>query len=322
MIAQDTGRAPARPKSWEKQRGSDPSPVGAAEHIACFAMGSNSHADTNPDDHLRLVTRFRTLWASAPAALAIQVGAPCLDTRIPLQHLFPTLPADSTIPTRQPMTSAPSAKPRITQCQKPEGLLGRFVLRNMNARHSGVTDWGLAQISIQKHFAILDIGCGGGRTVSKLAAIATEGKVYGVDYSPLSVAVASKANKESIKNRRVEIREGSVSQLPFATDTFDLVVAVETHFWWPDLLGDLKEILRVLKPGGELAIIAEVYKGASTPTAKFVEKYLPRTGLKLLTIEEHRDLLTTAGYANVQITTESNKGWIFASGKKNEPQAT
>jgi ubiquinone/menaquinone biosynthesis C-methylase UbiE len=192
----------------------------------------------------------------------------------------------------------------------------------MNARHSAVTDWGLSQISVKKNFAILDIGCGGGRTVSKLAAVATEGKVYGVDYSPDSVAVASKTNRESIKNGRVEIREGSVSQLPFLAGTFDLVVAVETHFWWPDLPGDLKELLRVLNPSGELAIIAEVFKGANTKTARLVEKYLPKTGMKLLSPEEHHNLLTNAGYSSVQITTKPNKGWIFASGKKSEVQGT
>ena len=220
------------------------------------------------------------------------------------------------------MKTTQSTKPRVTQCQKPAGWLGRLVLRNMNARHSGVTDWGLAQISVKKHFTILDIGCGGGRTVSKLAAAATEGKVYGVDYSADSVAVASKTNREWIRSGRVEIREGSVSQLPFATGTFDLVVAVETHFWWPDLPGDLRGLLRVLKPGGELAIIAEVYKGASTTTVKLVEKYLPVTGMKLLSPEEHRNLLTNAGYCNVAITTESSKGWIFASGRKDQGQGT
>jgi len=210
-----------------------------------------------------------------------------------------------------------STKPRITQCQKPVGWLGRLVLRNMNARHSAVTDWGLSHISVKKHFTILDVGCGGGRTVSKLAAAATEGKVYGVDYSTDSVAIASKINRESIKGGQVEIREGSVSQLPFATDIFDLVVAIETHFWWPDLPGDLGELLRVLKPGGELAIIAEVYRGAATKTAKLVEKYLPMTGMKLLSPEEHWNLLTDAGYLDVQITTEPDKGWIFAGGRKN-----
>lgn len=236
------------------------------------------------------------------------------------REVFDRRVENSNILTRQRMKIAPSTKPRITQCQKPVGWLGRLVLRNMNSRHSDVTDWGLTHISIGKHFVILDVGCGGGRTVSKLAAMATEGKVYGLDYSTESVAVASKANRESIKSGHVEIREGSVSQLPFATGVFDLVVAIETHFWWPDLPGDLKELLRVLKPSGELAIIAEVYRGASTNTARLVEKYLPKTGMKLLSSEEHRNLLTHAGYSNVRITTVPHKGWIFAGGKKNEVQ--
>ncbi|HYK36762.1 class I SAM-dependent methyltransferase [Alloacidobacterium sp.] len=186
----------------------------------------------------------------------------------------------------------------------------------MNSRHSGVTDWGLSQVPIEKNFTILDIGCGGGRTVSKLAAIVTEGKVYGLDYSTASVAFAAKTNRDWIKKGRVDIREGSVSQLPFASATFDLVVAVETHFWWQDLPGDLRELLRTLKPGGSLAIIAEVYKGANTTTARLVEKYLPKTGMKLLTPCEHRDLLVEAGYTNVQVTLETGKGWILAIGKK------
>ncbi len=76
-----------------------------------------------------------------------------------------------------------SKRTRVNQCQKPTGLLGRFILWNMNSRHSKVTDWGLSHISIDEHNTILDVGCVGGRTVSKLAAIATQGKVYGLDYS-------------------------------------------------------------------------------------------------------------------------------------------
>jgi ubiquinone/menaquinone biosynthesis C-methylase UbiE len=154
-----------------------------------------------------------------------------------------------------------SKRTRVNQCQKPTGLLGRFILWNMNSRHSKVTDWGLSHISIDEHNTILDVGCGGGRTVSKLAAIATQGKVYGLDYSKESVAMASRINREWIDMGRVEIREGSVSQLPFS-DVFDLVTAVETHFWWPDLPAGMREVLRVLKPGGMLIIIAEIYKGA------------------------------------------------------------
>ena len=206
--------------------------------------------------------------------------------------------------------------PRSNQCQKPTGWVGRFVLRNMNSRHSKVTDWGLSHISPRKSDVVLDVGCGGGRTVSKLAAIVTEGKVFGVDHSSESVAVARKTNREWIDKGRVEIREGSVSQLPFSDDFFDLVTAVETHFWWSDLPSDMREVYRVLKPGGTLIVIAEIYKVANTKTAKLAEKYLPLSGMKLLSVDEHRQLFADASYSDIQITEESGKGWICGVGRK------
>ena len=209
-----------------------------------------------------------------------------------------------------------SRKMRGNQCQKPAGLLGRFVLWNMNSRHSKVTDWGMSHILIDKRDTILDAGCGGGRTVNKLAAIASQGKVYGVDFSGASVAFARRINKQWIDTGRVEIREASVSQLPFAADLFNVVTAVETHFWWPDLPSDMREVLRVLKPGGVLIVIAEVYKGANTVTAKLAEKYALLSGMKLLTANEHRELFTNAGYSDVKIIEEPRKGWICGIGKK------
>lgn len=209
-----------------------------------------------------------------------------------------------------------SRRSRGNQCQKPAGLLGRFVLWNMNSRHSKVTDWGLSHIAIDKRDTVLDVGCGGGRTVNKLAAIASQGKVYGVDFSGASVAFASRLNKQWIDAGRVEIQEASVSRLPFSEHVFDLVVAVETHFWWPDLSADMRELLRVLKPGGVLIIIAEVYKGANTVTAKLAEKYALLSGMKLLTANEHRELFTNAGYSDVQVIEEPRKGWICGIGKK------
>ena len=209
-----------------------------------------------------------------------------------------------------------SRRSRGNQCQKPAGLLGRFVLWNMNSRHSKVTDWGLSHIAIDKRDTVLDVGCGGGRTVNKLATIASQGKVYGVDFSGASVAFASRLNKQWIDAGRVEIQEASVSRLPFSEHVFDLVVAVETHFWWPDLSADMRELLRVLKPGGVLIIIAEVYKGANTVTAKLAEKYALLSGMKLLTANEHRELFTNAGYSDVQVIEEPRKGWICGIGKK------
>jgi len=202
------------------------------------------------------------------------------------------------------------------QCSKPTGWLGRFTLWRMNSSHSKLTDWGLAHVSIEKHFTILDVGCGGGRTVSKLAAIATQGKVYGLDYSEESVAATKKLNAPSIGAGRVEVRLGSVSNLPLSDGMVDLVTAVETHFWWPNLPADMSEIFRVLKPGGKLTIIAEVYKGANTTVSRLAEKYASRTGMALLSADEHRELFVDAGYSDVQVIEKREKGWICAMGRK------
>jgi cyclopropane fatty-acyl-phospholipid synthase-like methyltransferase len=72
---------------------------------------------------------------------------------------------------------------KVSQFKKPCGWLGRLLLRNMNERHSTLTDWGIAHLSIESRYTILDVGCGGGRTLYKLAERATQGKVHGVDYS-------------------------------------------------------------------------------------------------------------------------------------------
>jgi ubiquinone/menaquinone biosynthesis C-methylase UbiE len=186
----------------------------------------------------------------------------------------------------------------------------------MNSRHSGVTDWGLTHIPVEKQYTILDVGCGGGRTIDKLAAIATQCKVYGVDYSEESVSASKRTNARWIDMGRVEIQHGSVSQLPFRDAMFDLVTAVETHFWWPNLPADMREVFRVIKPGGRLIIIAEVYKGANTTIAQLAEKYASRTGMTLLSVDEHRELLINTGYSDVQIVEQRDKGWICGIGRK------
>lgn len=57
----------------------------------------------------------------------------------------------------------------------------------MNFGHSGLTRWGLGFIDIARDIDALDIGCGGGKAVKRLAKIATDGKVVGIDYSPDAV---------------------------------------------------------------------------------------------------------------------------------------
>jgi len=150
--------------------------------------------------------------------------------------------------------------------------------------------------------------------VAKLAALASDGKVVGVDYAEASVEASRNENATWIERGRVEIRQASVSALPFPNDTFDLVTAVETHFWWPDLAHDVREVRRVLKPGGRLAVIAEFYDGGKH--AKYADRLSNAIGIASLTIDQHRDMLAIADFADVQVTEDAARGWLCVLGTK------
>jgi SAM-dependent methyltransferase len=212
----------------------------------------------------------------------------------------------------------------LNQVRNPTGWLGRWNLRGMNRRHSKLTDWGLKDVLIANDATILDIGCGGGKTIHRLAAIATKDKVYGVDYSETSVAVSRKTNRDWIKTGRVDIQHASVSRLPFPDHTFVLATAVETHFYWPDLPADMREVLRVLKPGGALVILAEVYKGGKYDrrVQRFADLMKQMDfSYANLSVDEHRELFLRSGFTDVQVIEEYDKGWVRGIGKKPSPLA-
>ncbi len=167
---------------------------------------------------------------------------------------------------------------------------------------------------IHERDTILDVGCGGGRTVAKLAAAAHAGQVYGIDYAAASVEAARRINREAIAAGRVVIEEASVLALPFADRTFDLVTAAETHFWWQDLAGGMRECHRVLTPGGRMIVIAEFYNGGRH--ARYAERLTKFTAMASLDVDQHRAMFTDAGFADVQIDEDAAKGWICARGTR------
>jgi len=194
----------------------------------------------------------------------------------------------------------------------PEGRFGAFWARFMNIGHSRLTRWGLSHISINKDDTILDIGCGGGRTVNTLAKIAAEGKVYGIDYSEVSVAVSTSINKKLIDAGRVRILHASVDSLPFPDDTFNLVTAVESCHFWPDLVNNLKEIRRVLKPGGSVIIVNGIYRDERFE--KRNSKVARMGDFTYHLPDDFRVFLKDAGYSSIQIEVLENKNWIAVTG--------
>jgi ubiquinone/menaquinone biosynthesis C-methylase UbiE len=178
----------------------------------------------------------------------------------------------------------------------------------MNLGHSGLTRWGLTKVEISENATVLDIGCGGGRTLERLASLARLGKAFGIDYSKDSVAIARKRNQQLIADGRVEVIHGSVSSMPFPDATFDFISAVETYYFWPDIAGDLAEVRRVMKPSGQLAIIAGMYRGSKFN--KRNERLIRAGSMRCFSVQEFEETFVDAGFPAVAVTVEPRKGWI------------
>ena len=167
------------------------------------------------------------------------------------------------------------------------------MLRFMNFGHAPLTNWGLDLIDIYDDWTMLDIGCGGGATLKRLLKRSNDAQVYGIDISQESVAKARKVNAE-VLDKQVFVSQGSAEKLPYEDQKFDLVTAVETVYFWPNLPHCLQEVGRVLKPSGKFAILVEVIEGDSVWT-KVVD------GMTAYSPEQLKKLLDDAGFVNTEI---------------------
>ena len=197
---------------------------------------------------------------------------------------------------------------------KPTGFWGRLMIRSMNKGHHNITDWALSYFDVQNGNIVLDIGCGGGRTVNKLCTAVGSGKVYGVDYSELCVKKSLELNRKNVLCRKAVIEQASVSELPFEDNTFDKIIAVETYYFWPDKLNDLKEVLRVLKRGGQLMLVFEMLFDEQDPDKwTAVEK---RLDIQAVRVEDIQNMLRDAGFINIETYTKEGTSWLCAVGEK------
>lgn len=181
----------------------------------------------------------------------------------------------------------------FNQCARPEGSLGRAMLCFMNYTHAPLTNWGLKLVNVQDGWTMLDVGCGGGFTIRRLLKRSKDAQVYGIDISEESVTKARQVNAE-VLDKQVYVTQGSAEQLPYNDEMFDLVTAVETVYFWPNLPDCLQEVRRVLKPGGKFAIMVEVVDNDSKWTS-IVD------GMTAYTPEQLKTLLDDAGFIQTEI---------------------
>ena len=200
----------------------------------------------------------------------------------------------------------------VSQTRKPEGFLGKMMVNGMNSGHAKMADWGLSHISTVVPVEIVELGCGGGRNAGELLNRYPGAKVTAIDYSDVSVRIATDYNKAMIDAGRCKVAQGDVSALKLPEEQYDLATAFETIYFWPGLEKCFGQVAKVLKTGGLFLIVCES-DGTDEAGLKY-EKIID--GMKCHTIQEIESALEAAGFSSVKADHHKTKPWIAVTARK------
>jgi len=191
----------------------------------------------------------------------------------------------------------------MSQYGKPRGFFGKVLARGMAWGHKDFYKNAARILDLQKEDDLLEIGFGSGMFIKKYASHAS--RIRGVDYSEDMVRMASDINRSLVEEGRAEFIRGNVSSLPWGDNEFSAAVAIETFFFWEEPERSLKEIYRVLAPGGRFVLEMAYNNDDGLDHTKHIEKM----NLRLYGASEVSNLLERAGFSDVNI--EYYKGfWL------------
>jgi arsenite methyltransferase len=140
---------------------------------------------------------------------------------------------------------------------------------------------------------VLDVGCGSGWLARLLAKRVTEGRVVGMDVSDEMIRVA---RRTSLEFENILYATGEVGAIPWEANFFNHAISVESAYYWPEPAAGMREIFRVLRPGGGVWILINYYRDNS-----HCHQWGPLLAVptQLLLAEEWAELMRAAGFTNV-----------------------
>jgi SAM-dependent methyltransferase len=183
------------------------------------------------------------------------------------------------------------------QLRNPSGVFGRVVMSRFFDRSSkAINQLTMRSLALAPADRVLEVGFGAGDLIAHMAPVVREGSVAGVDVSPDMVAVGAKRLASLVKAGRVELRCAGAEALPYEDGRFTKACTVNTVYFWPEPAVALKELSRVLDPGGTLVV------GFSPAEAmRRMPKRLTEHGFSLYEPDEMRRLLEDAGFGGVEM---------------------
>ena len=198
----------------------------------------------------------------------------------------------------------------LQNTRRPEGFWGRIILRAMNRGHAQLAEWGFSHVEWGKKWTVLDIGCGGGANLARMLDLCPQGIIHGMDVSEESVAFARRLNRKAL-DRRCFITPGRAEELLYDADTFDMVTAFETIYFWTDPEKAFAEVYRVLKPGGQFMICCEAGDPADTRWTRRIE------GMVIHPVREIKNMLSQTGFSHINIY-KGDKGQFCITAAEDE----
>ena len=160
---------------------------------------------------------------------------------------------------------------------------------------------------------VLDLGSGGGFDCFLAArAVGPTGKVIGVDMTPEMITRA-RENARKVKATNVDFRLGEIEHLPVADGTVDAILSNCVINLSPEKEAVFSEALRVLKPGGRLAISDVVAIAPIPPELQTQAAALAGCISGASPLDELKDMLTRAGFVNIEVTIKPNSAAIVDS---------
>lgn len=192
----------------------------------------------------------------------------------------------------------------------PQGFWGRKMLNRMNDRHKGLIKWGLEGTDFSKHRDVLDIGCGSGNALAMMYHKNKKAHYFGVDYSKDSVKIARKNNKEAVERGHIKIAHADVVDMPYKNDSFDLIISIESFYYWKDYEKAAREISRVLKKNGTLIIVLEAHNDVPDP-----EQYDEiKSMIDNFVVPGEKELAEFFAAAGLSFESVKKDNWIRATG--------
>jgi SAM-dependent methyltransferase len=180
----------------------------------------------------------------------------------------------------------------VAQFEHPHGLLGRVAGLIMARRRSNVarSEWTISLLDVQPTDRVLEIGFGPGVAVQRIAALASNGFVAGVDHSETMVRAARRRNAEAVGRGQVDLRLASVSSLPSFDEPFDKILSVNSVQFWDEPESALAELRERLRPRGRIALCLQPRaRGATDEDARRMGEqicgWLERAGFRAVHLE-------------------------------------